>query len=297
MKTILIALITGCSLLVSPGAKAQTYDLVPENWFPLELGSTWHYEYMDGAFVWDVVRKADRDTLIGENRWVGISTIYCDLPPYCPAGISTRWYRFAEEGYLLRYLPNAGPDTVDVTYPYSIFSVQTPIDTLYSSHDQDSVTVRIDSTGLGNEADSTNLLLSIDWPFPYDHSQYLYKIGDAYSLVGASVGPLKVGDTEFLTRVSTEDEATIPAGPIIELYPYPMKSMGTIRVKSAEIGLHTITMFDLLGRQIARKQFIASRQEQEIFFNEWLESSGYYVLVVETPDGQRVSRSMIYMID
>ena len=273
----------------------NAYDLVPENWFPLELGSTWHYEYMDGAFVWDVVKQADRDTLIGENRWVGISTIYCDLPPYCPVGISTRWYRFAEEGYLLRYLPNADPDTVDVTYPYSIFRVQTAIDTLYSSHDHDSVTVRIDSTDFGSEVDSTNLLLSVDWPFPYDHSQYLYKIGDAYRLVGASVGALKVGDTDFLTRVSTKDEAIIPLRPTIELYPYPMRSNGAIRIKDMDVGLHTITVFDLVGRQMASMQFTALRQEQEVLFKGWPQTSGYYVLVLETPDGQRVSRSMIYL--
>ena len=299
MKTILIALITGCSLLVSPGAKAQTYDLVPENWFPLELGSTWHYRYESGALTWNEVRKADRDTLIDGYKWVGISTVFCPFTPGCPAGLNTKYYRFVEDGYLLSYRSKTGrSDTFDVTYPYSIFNVSTAIDTLYSGFYGDSIVVRIDSTDFGNVIDSTNLYLGYRYGlYGGSGSHYLYKIGDARYLVGATVGSITVGDTDFLTRVSMEDKATIPAGPIIEFYPHPMKSTGTIRIKRADAGLHTVTMFDLLGRQIARTQFMGSRQEGEIFFKEQPESSGYYLLIVETPSGQKVSTSMVYIND
>jgi len=44
---------------------AQTYDLKPENWLPLEVGSTWHYkiEIPDGDTN-DLIQKAIRDSFI-----------------------------------------------------------------------------------------------------------------------------------------------------------------------------------------------------------------------------------------
>lgn len=269
------------------------YDLVPENWFPLELGSIWHYEYTDGIYVWDAVKRADRDTLINGKRWVGITTIYCDLPPYCPSDgeSQTRYYRFTDDDYLL----SSVRDTVDVTYPYSIFRLNRSSETLFLAEGQDPVVVQIEETDFGDAIDSTNLRLTGQWPFLYYHSEYVYKIGDAYRLVGARVGSLEVGDTDFLTRISSEEESTIPSSASIEFYPSPMRRKGTIRVSGLNAGLHTLTLFDLVGRQLAKTQFLATRLEQEVAFDEWPASSGYYLLVLETPKGWRLSKSIIYL--
>src|SRR5690606_31791691 len=142
---------------------AQPYDgLVPENWFPLTLGSYWHYAYeypsgITGAYV----EFASSDTLVEGRRWVLFEDVYC-WGPAC-LGLDV-WYHFTDDHYVrfttaLQYTERA--DTLLPTKPYSVFGLGTRSDTLSTSYAFEQVAVWIDENPAGNVADSTHLLLGV----------------------------------------------------------------------------------------------------------------------------------------
>lgn len=84
------------AVLVSPAA-GQEYDLVPENWFPLEKGSYWHYTSRGGEGViieseW--INAAVRDTVVDGERWTLIETVRCLFRPYflVPVADQLKWH-------------------------------------------------------------------------------------------------------------------------------------------------------------------------------------------------------------
>lgn len=106
----------------------------PENWFPLQVGNYWHYQYdTGGGFLVDDIKKATRDTLIGNERWVAIQNVACTPElQFCPSQVL--WYRFTDDHYLRRTEePGVSQrDTVAATVPTSIF-----VDTI--THKQDTL--------------------------------------------------------------------------------------------------------------------------------------------------------------
>jgi|GEM_PF-3074288 len=184
---------------------AQPYDLEPTHWFPLDEGSYWHYQFEDALYTWDVVKMVDGDTLMGGERWVGISTVFCAHLPECSDVVSTEYYRFTEDDYLI----SSERDTVDITFPMSIFRVEDAEDKLYSPMDRDSVTIRIQETAEGSVSDTTHLLMALERIFPYFNSRYRYNIGDVLNLEGARVNGREVGRQDFIDSIINGDDLPV----------------------------------------------------------------------------------------
>ncbi|MBX2818560.1 MAG: T9SS type A sorting domain-containing protein [Rhodothermaceae bacterium] len=197
---LLILLTTGFSQ-----SFAQPYDLEPSHWFPLDEGSYWHYQFEDALYSWDVVKTVDGDTLIGGERWVGISTVFCAHLPECSDVVSTEYFRFTDDDYLI----SSERDTIDVTYPMSIFRVEDAEDRLYSPMDRDSVTIRIQETTEGSVSDTTHLLMAFERVIPYFNSRYRYNIGDVLHLEGARVNGREVGRQDFIDSIINGDDPPV----------------------------------------------------------------------------------------
>ncbi|HMB90889.1 MAG TPA: T9SS type A sorting domain-containing protein [Rhodothermales bacterium] len=239
-------------------ASAQPYDLKPENWFPLDLGSYWHYKYEDGfGFSDTVVIHAEKDTLVDGHRWVQQKRVYC-AGPTC-FGESKIWYRFTEDHYLLqsptlRYF--AAPDTVLATQPQSIFAASTPEDTLQTWRFEESVLVTIEENAQGNRADSTDFLLLARANYLFTGS-FIYKIGLANSLVGAVVGGLRYGDTSLITSVALPVEAPVnrSSTPLtVDVFPNPAREMPTIHLHASEQGFYQIAIYNVLGQRVFEEE-------------------------------------------
>lgn len=279
---------------------AQTYDLKAENWFPLEVGSYWHYEFSDGGvFVDTVVRHAEKDTLVNGQRWVKIAQVYC-AGPNCISGTSGEsWYRFTDDHYLLQEggdLDVANADTVLATSPHSIFSVNVASDTLETRRAEEPMIVSIENNEMGNEADSTHLLLFARVNFTLSGT-FIYKIGPAQSLVGAVVGDLNYGDTSLITSVALpiEDEPASPhAQSKLDIYPNPFHQKVSLRFQSQHAGLYAMSIYDVLGKRIHTIQ--KPLRSNEVWLAEWvidvaLPSSIYFIEV--TRDGSILKRGSL----
>ena len=184
---------------------AQPYDLEPRNWFPLDEGSYWHYQLEDALFTWDVVKTVDGDTLMDGERWVGISTVFCAHLPDCNEVLSTEYFRFTDDDYLI----SSERDTVDVTYPMSIFRVDDAENKLFSPFEPDSITVRIQETAEGSVSDTTHLVMSLEGSIPYFNSTYRYNIGDIVNLEGARVNGREVGRQDFIDSVINGEDPPV----------------------------------------------------------------------------------------
>lgn len=117
-------------LLFAGPSPAQPFELDPRQWFPLELGSYWHYRCCDpGPIYTHTISSSDRDTLVDGQRWVRFTGIAC-TGPGCSSEEGGLWYHLTDDAYLLSTIDSFSRiDTLWNTVPRSIFSVDTARDT------------------------------------------------------------------------------------------------------------------------------------------------------------------------
>ena len=235
---------------------AQPYDLKPENWFPLDVGSYWHYQYENQGWVTDALQKADQDSVIDGQRWTRIKTVYCNIPVACSTEVQV-WYSFTEDHYLLASSTTpdrATADTMLATQPRSVFAANLPRDTLYSARVTDPVSVTLQENSVGHAADSTNLTLFVTAKDDIFFTEgFVYKIGRAFNLIGAIVGNLRYGNTSLITSVAlpleTPTNRSIPSL-TVDVFPNPAREMPMIRLQASEEGLYQVAIYNVLGQRV-----------------------------------------------
>lgn len=295
-------------LLLSMGVNtsivnAQTYDLNPQSWFPLEVGSYWHY-FLDQGTGLDVhvVRKADRDTVVAGQRWVRIRNVHCSRTTNCSTE-TIIWYHYTPDNYLLLTAdpePNiAFADTLLPTHPRSFFSVDTSQEILESYRVESPVTVLIEEVDSGNEADSTNLQLRVAASnniFFRDH--FIYNIGRAEDLIGAIVGDVSYGDTTLITSVALSSENPAHANVFnLHLFPNPMPAHGSASVQLTvpKSGHYKLMLYDLLGRLLHQtERWLLIQEEWSVeLLNEGSYASGVYFISLEYEGTHVTTRSLV----
>lgn len=282
-------------LLVCPAA-AQEYPLVPQNWFPLETGSYWHYTSEGGEGViidseW--IEAAVRDSVVEGVRWTLIETVRCLFGPDCPESIRF-WYSFSDDSHLLRRYRDlsAETDTVLPTVPIPVFRVRFSPDTLYSweATSEYPVVVQIEQNAVGNEQDSTHLVMHAYANIFYGWS-FVYNIGPAVGLLGALVRGVDYGDTGDIRSVllSTEPPQSAIDFHLIP-YPNPFSSVLSVALSGHQPGWHKMTIYDLTGRLLHTEGFWASgTQRQLVTWDAKNVSSGAYYIRIENGIGVTAS--------
>lgn len=112
----------------SPSGVAQSFDFDPQRWYPLEVGSYWHYISLD--MIDTYVVKTTGDTLVNGVTWTELSAAYC-YGPSCPR--RPEWRRFTDDHYVERTWDFVAVDTLWQTTPRSIFTTNMPYDSTLQS--------------------------------------------------------------------------------------------------------------------------------------------------------------------
>ena len=292
------------TLLTAGRASAQqpdtVYNLDPTHWFPLELGSYWHYDAPGlNPLQGEDIRKAVADTLFDDRRWTRISVVWCNNSSN-ECWPQHRWYAWTEDAYLLssvgRDLGSSSRDTVFATTPRSPFTVNVPHDTTLKDQvcpDAD-VLIEPNPNAIGNESDTTRLLLRI-YPFCLNAWDFVYNIGPEDELRGAIVNGRRWGNTaaiDALVLASDLEEVELMFS--LSAYPVPSSGPVSIEVHPHVAGLHRLTIYDLLGREVFTEE--ASLAAGQIWQVEWNRSGvagGVYLLRAKDPHGRNRSTRIV----
>ncbi len=271
-------------------------ELDPSEWFPLDIGSYWHYEHENQVLRTNVILHAARDSLSQGVRWVQISVVHCEPEPNCPPKAG-RWYSRGQGGYVLFTSGEnpefAAPDTLLPTSPRSVFDAQLPVDTLESSRTPFPVIVRLVSNPAGAEADSTNLRLEVDGGIIFFSDAFVYRVGRATDLVGAILPELEYGDTSFLRSLALEAVSLRwPSKEGQTVYPNPSYGTFTLSLYAPTTNL-VVTIYDLQGREVANVAAPAGASTVPLSFPHL--SSGVF-LVRTSISGKTLQTSTIVLI-
>lgn len=286
----------------SPISLAQDVHFEPQGWFPLVVGSYWHYELEAGGVRFDIVQKATQDTLLTDQRWVAIKDYKCFPDQFCRDIVE--WYHFTEDDYLLRSVdtPALDADTLFVTYPESFFRTVVPSEiqpevpvAIYSTPlvERD-VSVSFTTNSIGSEQDSTNLLMyaTADGHIAFDEL-FVYKIGRFRNLMGAIVDGIEFGNTDLITEVVRVGiEMPTEVFDVLKIYPDPLRANGTIQIETARSGKFRLRLYNLLGQLILTEKGSLSGGENLQVNLHSITSSGTYFLIVDMDGMQTTSRTL-----
>ena len=241
---------------------AQSYDLDPTRWFPLEVGNYWHYRCCLGPIFTDWILFSERDTLVDGQRWVRFTEVAC-TGPGCSVGFG-RWFRMTDDFYVV-YAVSAfsQADTLVNTVPQSIFTVNQARDSTLQLASccggaPTPVIVSITENTLGEVADSTHLTLHVTNNGLFDDS-YIYNIGRGdrveVALVGALVNRKAVGDTTWIRGIVRTHVAATPAlETALDVYPNPTRHAAMLRVESGRSGVYELSIYNMLGQRVHSEQ-------------------------------------------
>lgn len=304
----IICLAFGIGLVVSPNAQAQFDDIDPKNWFPLELGNSWHFKCCEDVIQDSWVVYSERDTLIEGNRWVFFKEVYGSGPDY--GGIDTlwdasvgTWYTMTDDYYVVRSL--SSPDTILPTIPRSPLTSTAVRDDSTFSYFDDTLLVTIYEGDVGSAEDSTNLVLGISNGYPPDAGgvgyDFHYKIGGMghgyLGLVGARVNGLEWGELSTIDHAIAlaRDAETPPESRLgLEVFPNPVIGEPTLRIDVGRAGYYLIEIYDVLGRtHLATREFLnpgSVGARRDLWSAD--SPSGVYLISVTAGDGTRVVRKV-----
>ena len=246
--------------LVTSAAIAQTYDLNPRSWFPLDVGNAWHFTDIRYTPTWtESVVVADKDSLINGDLWTRFDTKWCTGPSCC-TGCLNAWFRWSDDSYLLTtYDPFTSVDTTARTTPRSIFTVNIPYDsTLQSPWAIPTSTNRVGYADVyvlmpdQVAADSTTIELSAHLGFNGEvyTLNYYYNVGPT-DIVGAIVRNRPFGETGTIRSVLAAGTNEAPSEVSLDIYPNPFGTVAHIEFRAGDVGVYTLTIHDLLGALVA----------------------------------------------
>jgi len=270
----LIALL---SSIASPAA-AQGFN--PASWFPMELGNAWHYQNFDQLRSWVV--RTERDSVVGDLRWVHFDEIYC--AGNCnPDGAQGIWYALTDDHYLIYDLDD--PDTLLATVPNAFFEVDQPeveLTMLDANECLGSDGVLRVGVWENSRSDSTRFRLYTDSGI-YCSLRFRYNIGistwNGTELEGARVNGIEFGRQDVLATVLSTDRRRRPSTSV-SLFPSPFADHLNVRVESIPPTGADLTVFDMLGRVVLRRPVSAA----EVRIDTTDLPAGLYVVVLSGGD-------------
>lgn len=317
-------LATLCLLLITPvrlaGAQGSgPFDLVPEKWHPMALGDAWYYSDDINCglpLIYEWVNRVVADTTVDGRRWARIKTVWTSPNLPCPPQFDN-WWSFSPDHYLVatrqgfRPGPNARLDTLFKTPGRSVFTARSAnelfdnagrcafrdnaaIADVRPAYDRRLVLRHEES---GSVRDSTNFVLVVNndggSSSLFCAGYYIYKIGPARYLKGATIGGLRWGDAAFIERLVASDAEAAPAARHVTAYPNP--SRGVLRVQTGATPFpRLIRVYDVVGR-LAFEQPAASTGITSLDLRGRLAPGAYLIHVIER--GQPVARSPFVLVE
>ncbi len=229
-----------------PGLNPDTsYTFEPRNWWPLEVGSKWHY--VEGSCtqlgIIDYVNEVTEQRLYEGDAWYRIQTVYNSADNPCSRQDDS-WYRFSDDHYMLRkfYGLPGQTDTLWTTRERSIFESDSSLqrfrptpptpcapDSLYFTivypeHPSYITTFGYDG---GSESDSTNFVVAVNQTdtvgYCFNNAYFIYNIGYATDLLGFSGGGITWGDQSVVGRTVSNASVSRPSEPRLCLRKRPEK--------------------------------------------------------------------------
>lgn len=268
------------ALLSSVVSAAAAQGFQPESWYPMELGNAWHYENFDQLRSWVV--RTERDSIVGDLRWVHFDEIYC--AGNCePEGGPGTWYALTDDHYLLYDIDN--PDTLLATVPNAFFEVDQPeaeLTMLDANECLGSDGVLRVGIWENSRSDSTRFRLYTDSGI-YCSLRFTYNIGistwNGTELEGARVNGIEYGRQDVLATVLSTDRSREPSM-FASTFPSPFADHLNVRVESIPPTGVDLTAFDALGRVVLRRAVFAA----EVRINTHDLPAGLYVVVLTGRD-------------
>lgn len=304
---------------------AAAPQLQPEHWFPLTLGSTWHYvnRRVDGiAEQW--INRVTGDTVVQGHTWFKVQTIWNG--EHQPTQFSEDiWYRVTTDHYVT-YVKNrvnglsgfdAGKvDTLIKSEPYSILKARNWSDTddlticgappEYSfyyvtddySNSNDIMTHSVNEHG--SKSDSTNYALLIN---RYEGAElntlcswsFIYNIGLATNLFGAVVGGIEWGNTSTIKTLvarAPDEQPSAPELAITASYPNPVGDHLTLAV-STNAALGRVEAYDMLGRLLMQQEVSGASGPQTVTLDVSALPTGFYLARLVTAGGESRARPFV----
>ena len=253
----------GCQFSESQ-AVADTLD--PRGYYPLAVGNVWEYIVKDGPFFGNPYRdEVIADTLIEDIPFFKIQRTTYTYDANVITNSTTQYvYRAMTDSSMLEW------------HNESIVSGAIRFDQDFNSCYQVGEFGLMEVFGAYDQ----NFGVEVDEDTVYHAVPALKQIGSEFlsTVYAWGVGPIRIdGDPvvvtsltyvstdeavygkllreRFAISVANEEEARLTRSPEIELFPYPMRSIGTMRLKHAEAGAHTVTVYDLLGASASGTPF------------------------------------------